>query len=305
MSGDVCMFDKFGFCKWETNCKKIHLKETCHLEECENKSRCQKRHPRPCKFTERGFCKYGDNCRFDHRPPKYLRCLISRLDALEKENVRLLKVIEDQNKKIDKISENGVTTKNSENEVRLVGIQKQVDEFEGRQKKVITEAIKNFAKKVDEKFKFFNTGLEIVKERVKDLESLNYQEDEEEDQVEFEENMEETNKEKNEEAAEEKTQIFIKKSLQILDDMEREVQKLRKNACQKGIKEKFMLYWNKIENEVEKLDPMGFDRHHDCMVEAYKMKVAFSEAEKSGTKFDKDDCLRSVNSCKANLTKLV
>ena len=65
---------------------------------------------------------------------------------------------------------------------------------------------------------------------MKDLESLNYQEDEEEDQVEFEENMEETDKEKNEEAAEEKTQIFINNSLQILDDMEKEVQKLRKNA---------------------------------------------------------------------------
>ena len=87
--------------------------------------------------------------------------------------------------------------------------------------------------------------------------------------------------------------------------MEREVLKLRKNACQKDIKEKFMLYWNKIENEVEKLDPFGFDRHHDCMVVAYQMKVVFSEAEKSGTKFDRDDCLRSVNSSKANLTKLV
>ena len=109
----VCMFDKFGFCKWELNCQKIHLKETCLLEECENKSRCQKRHPRPCKFTERGFCKYGDSCRFDHRPPKYLRSLISRLDALEKENKRLLKVIEDQDRKIDKTSENenGATTK--------------------------------------------------------------------------------------------------------------------------------------------------------------------------------------------------
>ena len=66
-----------------------------------------------------------------------------------------------------------------------------------------------------------------------------------------------------------------------------------------------MLYCNKIENEVEKLDPMGFDRHHDCMVEAYKMKVVLSEAEKNGTKFDKDDCLRIVNSSQANLTKLV
>ena len=226
----VCMFDKFGFCKWELKCQKSHLKETCLLEESENKSRCQKRHPRPCKFTERGFCKYGDNCRFDHRPPKYLRCLISRLDALEKENVRLLKVIEDQNKKIDKISENGVTTKNSENEVRLVGIQKQVDELEGRQKKANTEALKKLAKGVDDKFKFFNTSLEIIKERVEHLESLEDQEEEEKEEVELKENLEKTNKERNEEAAEEKTQIFIKKSLQILDVMEKEVQKLRKNA---------------------------------------------------------------------------
>ena len=72
---------------------------------------------------------------------------------------------------------------------------------------------------------------------------------EEEEEVELDENIENTNKERNEEEAEEKTQIFIKKSLQILDFMEKEVQKLRKNACQKDIKEKFLLYWNKIENE--------------------------------------------------------
>ena len=77
----------------------------------------------------------------------------------------------------------------------------------------------------------------------------------------LEENSKKTNKEINEEAAEEKTQI-IKKSLQILDDMEKEVQKLRKSASQKDIKKKFMLYWNKIENELENLDPLGFARVH-------------------------------------------
>ena len=77
----------------------------------------------------------------------------------------------------------------------------------------------------------------------------------------LEENSKKTNKEINEEAAEEKTQI-IKKSLQILDDMEKEVQKLRKSASQKDIKKKFMLYWNKIENELENLDPLGFARDH-------------------------------------------
>ena len=75
----------------------------------------------------------------------------------------------------------------------------------------------------------------------------------------LEENSKKTNKEINEEAAEEKTQI-IKKSLQILDYMEKEVQKLRKSASQKDIKKKFMLYWNKIENELENLDPLGFAR---------------------------------------------
>ena len=67
----------------------------------------------PANIQREDFCKYGDSCRFDHRPPKYLRSLISRLDALEKENKRLLKVIEDQDRKIDKTSENenGATTK--------------------------------------------------------------------------------------------------------------------------------------------------------------------------------------------------
>ena len=102
MTGEVCMFNKFGFCKWEASCKKIHLDEICLLEECESR-KCNKRHPRPCKFfSERGFCKYGSNCSFDHRPPKYIRSIVSRVDALEKENLKLLKVIESQKEICDK-----------------------------------------------------------------------------------------------------------------------------------------------------------------------------------------------------------
>ena len=74
------MFDKFGFCKWETFCMNIHYSETCLLDVCENISRCQKRHPRPCKFIERGYCNHGDSCRFDHRPSRYLRRASAPLD---------------------------------------------------------------------------------------------------------------------------------------------------------------------------------------------------------------------------------
>ena len=119
MSGDVCMFNKFGFCKWEASCKKIHLDEICLLEECESR-KCNKRHPRPCKyFSERGFCKYGSHCRFDHRPPKYIRSIVSRLEALEKENLKLLKVIEDQKE----ICDNNKTIKDVEK------ILKQIDDL--------------------------------------------------------------------------------------------------------------------------------------------------------------------------------
>ena len=46
----------------------------------------------------------------------------------------------------------------------------------------------------------------------------------------------------------------IRNSLEVLKiDMEKDVQKLRKNACQKDIREKCLLFWNKMEKEF--LDP--------------------------------------------------
>ena len=53
--------------------------------------------------------------------------------------------------------------------------------------------------------------------------------------------------EKVELAAEEMLQTVIRKSLDVLDDMEKDVMKLRKNACQKDVKEKFLLYCRKMD----------------------------------------------------------
>ena len=43
--------------------------------------------------------------------------------------------------------------------------------------------------------------------------------------------------------------------------MEKDTKKLMKNACQKDIKEAFLLNWSKIEIEVDILDPVGVKRH--------------------------------------------
>ena len=101
-----------------------------------------------------------------------------------------------------------------------------------------------------------------------------------------------------------KVQTFIRKSLEVLDDMEKDTKKLRKNACQKDIKETFLLHWNKIEIELEILDPVGFKRHNTCKEEVLKIKSVISEGEKKGIKFDKERCSQTIDCFKTKLTKL-
>ena len=55
----------------------------------------------------------------------------------------MLKVIEEQDKKIEKLSERGDATNNLDIGVRLDSIQKQIVEAEARQKKACTEALSN------------------------------------------------------------------------------------------------------------------------------------------------------------------
>ena len=70
MIREVCLFDKFSYCKNGVRCLRIHLKEVCWNRECDYR-KCNKRHPRPCKsFMEKGFCRFGTSWRYSHRPPK-------------------------------------------------------------------------------------------------------------------------------------------------------------------------------------------------------------------------------------------
>ena len=141
-----------------------------------------------------------------------------------------------------------------------------------------------------------HTTFEIITDRVTHLESLEYQDDdeEEEERVELQENSEERDSAK----------AFAKKSLEIIDDMEKDVQKMRKNACQKDIRKNYLLYWNKIENETKNLDPKRFGVHNECKVTVIEMKAVLSETEMSGIKFDKEECQKTIAGFKSRLAKL-
>ena len=305
MSGEVCMFDKFGFCKWETTgCNKVHLKENCLLEECDIR-KCQKRHPRPCKFfTERGNCKYGGGCKFDHRPPKQIRSLVSRLDALEKENKRLQKVIGNQDLKIDKMSEKCNNSRSDDNVKGVDLLKKQIAQLIDANKKT-TEVIKKIDKDLDGMNKFFQAHIDTLYDSLESLDSKvnpNSDTDEDGDEVELDEHSEELNKGSGNNF-EERAQKFIEKSLEILEEMEGDVQKCRKNG--KDVKEKHRLYCDRIIKEGSMmLSPQLSGKHQDCMYQANEIKNVLEKAEKEGTKFDKDDCLKTIDAFKSRFRNL-
>ena len=63
----ICLFDKFGHCKFGDICRLEHLRSICGNSAC-NINTCEKRHPRECKYwNEYKRCRFGDYCSFKHK----------------------------------------------------------------------------------------------------------------------------------------------------------------------------------------------------------------------------------------------
>ena len=91
----VCLFNKFGFCKFSLKCRKMHTEEICDVRTC------SLRHPKICKyFAWRGFCKFGDFCRFKH----------NRIDNLTEKGENLVKENKEMEKEIIDLK-NGILLK--------------------------------------------------------------------------------------------------------------------------------------------------------------------------------------------------
>ena len=66
MNPNVCLFNKFGYCKFNQTCHKKHEETVCNKDMCEIE-KCPFRHPKVCKyFVSQGYCKFGQYCRFRH-----------------------------------------------------------------------------------------------------------------------------------------------------------------------------------------------------------------------------------------------
>ena len=63
---NICSYYKFGFCKLQDECEKIHNAQECKNKVCSS-DKCSKRHPKPCSSWEKfGKCRLGENCAYKH-----------------------------------------------------------------------------------------------------------------------------------------------------------------------------------------------------------------------------------------------
>ena len=292
MAREICLFDKFSYCKNGEKCVRIHLKEVCLIRECDYR-RCDKRHPRPCKiFRIRGFCRFGTNCRYSHRLPKEVEDQNNKINSLEVITEKLSKQVSDQNNEIKDLK---IKLVESENRTLKI-LQQQIDALvESNDQK--EKAIKNLERDgqeqgntVDEQEQTYTLEEAVVREERCEVEDSEDQWGETLDGTPWGEEQERGTR-------------FVADSLSILTDLENHlIYECRKNG---KIRHKYRLSCDQIlKKGGERLDPLNYSTHKDFIDLVKEIKLVITKSEKEKRKFDKDDCIKIIEEFRERLDQL-
>ena len=83
----VCIFFKYGYCKYKSKCKMNHLEDECKNDDCSSEN-CMKRHPKACFYWMKfGNCKLGCHCAYKHGKSK-------EFEKIEKIETKMNEVLE-------------------------------------------------------------------------------------------------------------------------------------------------------------------------------------------------------------------
>ena len=238
MTGEICLFHKYGFCKNGDKCTKTHLKEECRDRECDTK-KCDKRHPRPCKLLlQNGFCKFNLKCSYSHRLPK---------------------MIEDQNIKIEALEKKIESQNNIISDLKIKMLEGQKKELQQLQHQINLLRMKNSEKE------------DLIRKLDGDSTEAEDSEDNEDDNVQTLQEISvphDTHASPNPTPASVRYENFLKNSLRHLEEMEVVVKKSRKMYI---IRDKCKVYSEKIENEFVKYEikstiyDMAIKRLKECL----------------------------------------
>ena len=114
---ELCLRNKFGFCKFNQLCKFRHNNEKCDTRNCDEK-KCEKRHPRECWwYNKYNRCKFA-YCAYSHKEKNDFKSKIEELERkIDQKNNEI-------NAQIKKISEIESRLKESDLEERVKQLEK-------------------------------------------------------------------------------------------------------------------------------------------------------------------------------------
>ena len=275
MNREVCLFDKFSYCKNGVRCLRIHLKEVCWNRECDYR-KCNKRHPRPCKiFLEKGFCRFGTSCRYSHRPPKIVEDQNKKIEALENKTDKLSKQVNDQ-------------------DVIIKDLKKKLLERECMEIRSLQKQIDGLVQKNNEKekaIKKLETEFNDIKDNCIISDSYD-QSGEVEEEIELDETSV-SPVQKTKSKVEKKYPVYVETHLQIVKELEKEVKKL--SGKSKYARDVLKIYRGKFEVFWFGLDPEP---------EYYKAVGEFNNFLKGESRIDKGACMTKINNFKRKLESI-
>jgi hypothetical protein len=149
---NVCLYNKFGYCKHKEACRKRHENKLCDNSSCDF-STCMFRHPKTCKW----YHKYG-RCKFD--PCAFKHIEMHNLDDLYQENKDIKLKLSEIEKSLKILEEREIET---ENLMKIKQIEEKVETFvcesnlEHRKK---IDALEKLLKAKDDKFKRLELEIE-------------------------------------------------------------------------------------------------------------------------------------------------
>ena len=127
---NVCKYHKFGYCKYNNQCEKNHVKGECKDGNiCPKIQVCNLRHPKMCKrMAMEGYCRLEAKCAYKHGPrvlqpnddnKEDIKSIKAELDVL-KQTVKTLMTIKEEGHVLQK------EIKVIKEEIRLVVVQNKV-----------------------------------------------------------------------------------------------------------------------------------------------------------------------------------
>ena len=134
----LCLFNKFGYCKFSERCRKQHINEICSSNTC-NITECRKRHPKFCKyFRNYGRCKFNP-CAFKHQ------ILVGSNKGLEEKIIFLENAVHEKNKQIEDLN------------LEIARLETKVNDIETKSE----EKVETFEKKIEKRFEVLEKMMEF------------------------------------------------------------------------------------------------------------------------------------------------